>query len=290
MSYLVIKGLSARLKGTTFPILRNVSLTVGAGEVHGLVGESGAGKSMIGKAALGILPSSIEITHGAIELDGVDLLSLPPAERRRRIGATAALIPQDPLTALNPSRRIGPQITNRLVDILRWPRAEAEARARALLAEVQIPDPERVMRAYPHELSGGMRQRILIASAFAAEPKLIVADEPTTALDVTVQKQILKLIADLQARHGTALLFVTHDLGVVSKVCQSLSVLYGGMVVESTKVRDFFREPAHPYSRALLAATPKYTDPDASLTPVPEAVIAAVQAEVAAHDRSHRHG
>jgi len=290
MSYLVIKGLSARLKGTTFPILRNVSLTVGAGEVHGLVGESGAGKSMIGKAVLGILPSSIEITHGAIELDGVDLLSLPPAERRRRIGATAALIPQDPLTALNPSRRIGPQITNRLVDILGWSRAEAEARARALLAEVQIPDPERVMRAYPHELSGGMRQRILIASAFAAEPKLIVADEPTTALDVTVQKQILKLIADLQARHGTALLFVTHDLGVVSKVCQSLSVLYGGMVVESTKVRDFFREPVHPYSRALLAATPKYTDPDASLTPVPEAVIAAVQAEVAAHDRSHRHG
>jgi peptide/nickel transport system ATP-binding protein len=290
MSYLVIKGLSARLKGTTFPILRNVSLTVGAGEVHGLVGESGAGKSMIGKAVLGILPSSIEITHGAIELDGVDLLSLPPAERRRRIGATAALIPQDPLTALNPSRRIGPQITNRLVDILGWSRAEAEARARALLAEVQIPDPERVMRAYPHELSGGMRQRILIASAFAAEPKLIVADEPTTALDVTVQKQILKLIADLQARHGTALLFVTHDLGVVSKVCQSLSVLYGGMVVESTKVRDFFREPAHAYSRALLAATPKYTDPDASLTPVPEAVIASVQAEVAAHDRSHRHG
>jgi peptide/nickel transport system ATP-binding protein len=290
MSYLVIKGLSARLKGTTFPILRNVSLTVGAGEVHGLVGESGAGKSMIGKAVLGILPSSIEITEGAIELDGADLLSLPPAERRRRIGATAALIPQDPLTALNPSRRIGPQITDRLVDILRWPRAEAEARARALLSEVQIPDPERVMRAYPHELSGGMRQRILIASAFAAEPKLIVADEPTTALDVTVQKQILKLIADLQARHGTALLFVTHDLGVVSKVCQSLSVLYGGMVVESTKVRDFFREPAHAYSRALLAATPKYTAPDASLTPVPEAVIAAVQAEVAAHDRSHRHG
>jgi peptide/nickel transport system ATP-binding protein len=290
MSYLRIKGLSARLKGTTFPILRSVSLTVDAGEVHGLVGESGAGKSMIGKAVLGILPSSIEITQGSIELDGVDLLSLPPAERRRRIGATAALIPQDPLTALNPSRRIGPQITDRLVDILRWPRDRAEARARELLTEVQIPDPERVMRAYPHELSGGMRQRILIASAFAAEPKLIVADEPTTALDVTVQKQILKLIAELQARHGTALLFVTHDLGVVSKVCQSLSVLYGGLVVESTKVRDFFREPAHIYSRALLAATPKYTDPDASLTPVPEAVIATVQAELAAHDRSHRLG
>lgn len=290
MSYLTIKGLSARLKGTTFTILRDVSLTVEAGEVHGLVGESGAGKSMIGKAVLGILPASIEITKGAIELDGVDLLQLPPAERRRRIGASAALIPQDPLTALNPSRRIGPQITDRLVDILRWPRAKAEARARELLAEVHIPDPERVMRSYPHELSGGMRQRILIASAFAAEPKLIVADEPTTALDVTVQKQILKLIAEMQTRHGTALLFVTHDLGVVSKVCQSLSVLYGGLVVERTQVRDFFREPAHSYSRALLAATPKYTDPDASLTPVPEAVIAAVQAEVAAYDRSHRHG
>lgn len=294
MSFLTITGLTAKLRGTSFPILRDVSLRVAAGEVHGLVGESGAGKSMIGKAVLGILPTSVEITKGRIELDGVDLLSLPPAERRRRIGATAALIPQDPLTALNPSRRIGPQITNRLVDILRWPRSRAEARARELLAEVHIPDPDRVMRSYPHELSGGMRQRILIASAFAAEPKLIVADEPTTALDVTVQKQILKLIAEMQARHGTALLFVTHDLGVVSKVCQSLSVLYGGKVVEATGVRDFFRQPAHPYSAALLAATPKYTDPAASLTPVPEAVIAAVQAEIAAHDRtqnqSARHG
>ncbi|MCF8511194.1 MAG: ABC transporter ATP-binding protein [Rhodobacteraceae bacterium] len=290
MSFLAIKGLSARLRDTSFPILRDVFLSVEAGEVHGLVGESGAGKSMIGKALLGILPTSIEITHGTIELDGVDLLRLPPAERRRRIGATAALIPQDPLTALNPSRRIGPQITDRLVDILGWARSTAEARARELLDEVHIPDPVRVMRSYPHELSGGMRQRILIASAFAAEPKLIVADEPTTALDVTVQKQILKLIAEMQARHGTALLFVTHDLGVVSKVCQSLSVLYGGMVVERTTVRDFFREPAHSYSRALLAATPKYTDPLASLTPVPETVIAAVQAEVAAHDRSQRNG
>lgn len=290
MSFLNIVGLSARLKGTRFPILRDVSLSVATGEVHGLVGESGAGKSMIGKAVLGILPSSVEITRGMIELDGVDLLQLPPSERRRRIGATAALIPQDPLTALNPSRRIGPQINDRLVDILGWSRARAEARARELLAEVQIPDAERVMRSYPHELSGGMRQRILIASAFAAEPRLIVADEPTTALDVTVQKQILKLIAEMQVRHGTSLLFVTHDLGVVSKVCQSLTVLYGGMVVEATQVRDFFREPAHPYSRALLAATPKYTDPLASLTPVPEMVIANVQAELAAFDLSQRHG
>ncbi|MGL4239275.1 ABC transporter ATP-binding protein [Tabrizicola sp.] len=290
MSFLVVENLSARLKGNSYPILRSVSLSVAAGQVHGLVGESGAGKSMIGKAVLGILPTSVEITSGRIMLDGTDLLSLPPKDRRRRIGATAALIPQDPLTALNPSRRIAPQITDRLVDILGWTRARANARGLELLHEVHIPDPERVLRSYPHELSGGMRQRILIASAFAAEPKLIIADEPTTALDVTVQKQILKLIAEMQARHGTALLFVTHDLGVVSKVCQSLSVLYGGMVVEDTSVRDFFQAPRHVYSRALLAATPKYTDPEASLTPVPEAVITAVQAELDAFDRGQGHG
>lgn len=286
MSYLTIRNLSANLKGRPDRILRNVSLQVAAGEVRGLVGESGAGKSMIGKAILGTLPLSIEITGGEILLDGTDLLKLPPAQRRTRVGQICALIPQDPLTALNPSRRIGPQITNRLVDILHWTRADAEKRARELLAEVHIPDPERVMRSYPHELSGGMRQRILIASAFAAEPKLIVADEPTTALDVTVQKQILKLIAEMQARHGTALLFVTHDLGVVSKVCQSLSVLYGGLVLEDSRMTDFFHSPKHPYSRALLAATPKYTDPDGSLTPVPDAVVAATRAEVEAADRS----
>ena len=289
MSFLSIRNLNARLVGTTHRILRDVSLDVAVGEVRGLVGESGAGKSMIGKAVLGTLPKSVEITSGQIMLDGIDLLTLPAAARRIRVGQLCALIPQDPLTALNPSRRIGPQITNRLVDILRWSRADAEKRARDLLAEVHIPDPERVMRSYPHELSGGMRQRILIASAFAAEPKLIVADEPTTALDVTVQKQILKLIAEMQARHGTALLFVTHDLGVVSKVCQKLSVLYGGLVVEDTPVRDFFRAPKHAYSRALLAATPKYTDPESSLTPVPDEVIRAVRAQVETADRMARH-
>ena len=289
MSFLSIRNLSVRLKNGP-PLLRRVSLDVAAGEVRGLVGESGAGKSMIGKAVLGILPPSVEITEGEILLDGTDLLRLSPKDSRRRIGATCALIPQDPLTALNPSHRIGPQITDRLVDILGWTRAAAEARARDLVAEVQIVDPARVLRSYPHELSGGMRQRILIASAFAAEPKLIVADEPTTALDVTVQKQILKLIAGMQARHGTALLFVTHDLGVVSKVCQQLSVLYSGMVVEDSPVADFFAAPRHPYSAALLAATPKYTDPGAGLHPVPDAVIDAVRAEVAAFDRGAARG
>lgn len=290
MSFLTIEGLSARLKGTDHRLLRKVSLSVAAGEVRGLVGESGAGKSMIGKAILGILPRSVEIVAGSIVLDGVDLQSLSPRDRRRKIGASCALIPQDPLTALNPSRRIAPQITDRLVDILGWDRKRAEDRALELLGEVHIAEPERVLRSYPHELSGGMRQRILIASAFAAEPKLIVADEPTTALDVTVQKQILKLIGEMQRRHGTALLFVTHDLGVVSKVCQTLSVLYGGMVVEDSDVRSFFAAPGHAYSRALLAASPKYTDPDGSLTPVPDAVIEAVRQEVAAADRTWSHG
>lgn len=290
MSFLEVRNLSARVRGAPDRLLRDVSLSVAPGEVRGLVGESGAGKSMIGKAVLGILPRAVEVLCGEILLEGTDLLRLPPAERRRRIGATCALIPQDPLTALNPSRRIGPQMTDRLVDILGWSRRTADARARDLLAEVQISDPDRVLRQYPHELSGGMRQRVLIASAFAAEPKLIVADEPTTALDVTVQKEVLRLIAGMQARHGTALLFVTHDLGVVSKVCQSLTVLYGGLVVEDTTVRDFFRAPLHPYSHALLAATPKYTDPDSSLVPVPDAVLAGVQAQVDAADRGWRNG
>lgn len=289
MSFLQVKSLSARIRRHDHLLLRGVSLSVAPGEVRGLVGESGAGKSMIGKAVLGILPKAVEVASGAILLGGEDLQALSAPERRRRIGRLAALIPQDPLTALNPSRRIAPQITDRLVDILGWERARAVTRAEELLAEVRIDDPARVMRAYPHELSGGMRQRILIASAFAAEPKLIVADEPTTALDVTVQKQILKLIREMQARHGTALLFVTHDLGVVSKICDSLSVLYGGMVVEDTDTRSFFAGPRHAYSRALLAATPKYTDPAASLMPVPDAVIAAVQAEVAAHDERAGH-
>ena len=289
-AFLTIRNLSAMLRGGSQRVLRSVDLAVEAGEVRGLVGESGAGKSMIGKAVLGILPSAVSIVEGEILLDGRNLLAMPQKERRRTIGTVAALIPQDPLTALNPSRRIGRQITDRLVDILGWTKANAHARALELLDEVKIENPERVMASYPHELSGGMRQRVLIASAFAANPKLIIADEPTTALDVTVQKQILKLIREMQARHGTAMLFVTHDLGVVSKVCQKLSVLYSGMIVEDRTVSDFFAAPRHAYSKALLAATPKYTDPFASLLPVDEAVIAAADEEVKAADRGWRHG
>ncbi|MDQ6436073.1 ABC transporter ATP-binding protein [Mesorhizobium sp. LHD-90] len=284
---LEISGLSATLANGA-RVLRSVSLTVEPGEVRALVGESGAGKSMIGKAVLGVLPPSVRIAEGRIGLEGTDLGDLSAKARRALIGAKTALIPQDPLTALNPSRRIGPQTTDRLTKILGWDGTRADARIRQLLDEVQIRDPERVLRSYPHELSGGMRQRVLIAAAFAAEPRLIVADEPTTALDVTVQKQILRLIAALQREHGTAILFVTHDLGVVAKISQKVTVLYAGKVVEEADTPALFADPKHPYTRALMAATPKYTDPFASLKPVDEAVLAGLATEIAAADRDWR--
>ena len=227
------------------------------GEAHGLVGMSGAGKSMIGRAVLGILPAAIRITGGSIVFDGQELVGLGEAARRRA-GAALALIPQDPLSALNPSRRIAAQMTDVMRLRLGLSRAAADARARAMLDEVHIRDPDSVLRRYPHELSGGMRQRVLIATAFACEPRLIVADEPTTALDVTVQKQILRLIREMQRAHGTALLFVTHDLGVVAKICQSVTVLNRGEIVEQAPVAEIFATPRDEYTRALFAATPRY--------------------------------
>lgn len=284
---LEIRNLSAVLPNGQ-RVLRSVSLAVQPGEVRALVGESGAGKTMIGKAVLGVLPPSVRIVEGDMLLEGEDLGRLQPKARRTLIGARTALIPQDPLTALNPSRRIGPQMTDRLVRILGWGGDKADRRIRQLLDEVQIRDPDRVLKSYPHELSGGMRQRVLIAAAFAAEPRLIVADEPTTALDVTVQKQILRLIAQLQREHGTAILFVTHDLGVVAKISQKVSVLYAGKVVEEAETAALFAAPQHPYTRALMAATPRYTDPYASLKPVDEAVLAGLAAEIAAADQAWR--
>jgi peptide/nickel transport system ATP-binding protein len=269
-------------------VLRSVSLTVASGEVRALVGESGAGKTMIGKAVLGVLPPSVHVVEGRIALEGVDLGALSPKARRKLTGERTALIPQDPLTALNPSRRIGSQMTDRLINILGWDSARASQRIRHLLDEVRIREPDRVLRCYPHELSGGMRQRALIAAAFAAEPRLIVADEPTTALDVTVQKQILRLIAAMQREHGTALLFITHDLGVVSKIAQRVSVLYAGKVVEEANVGALFASPQHPYTRALMAATPNYTDREASLRPVEPSVLAALKNEIAAADAGWR--
>jgi peptide/nickel transport system ATP-binding protein len=269
---LAIENLSARVQVGP-ALLRDISLAVAAGEVHGLIGMSGAGKSMIGRCVLGILPPTVRITAGAIRFLGENLVGL--SERARRAaGASLALIPQDPLSALNPSRRIAAQMTDVMRLRLGLSPAEAHARALAMLHEVKIREPEHVLRRYPHELSGGMRQRVLIATAFACEPRLIVADEPTTALDVTVQKQILRLIRELQRKHGTALLFITHDLGVVAKICNAVSVLHAGAIVEQAPVAEIFAAPRHPYTRALFAATPRYDRPGDTLRPLPAELLA----------------
>jgi peptide/nickel transport system ATP-binding protein len=282
---LAIEALSAiSVRDGNRPILRRVSLTVGVGEVHGVVGESGAGKSTIAKAILGIIPSQMKITGGSIDFEGKNLLSMPAKELRSVLGRDIALVPQDPSTALNPSRRIEAQLT----DGLRLKRGlsarEARLRALALLEEVQIRDPERVLKSYPHQLSGGMRQRVLIAAAFGLEPKLVIADEPTTALDVTVQKQILRLIRLLQERHGTSVLFVSHDLGVVAKICDRLTVLYMGRAMEQGTAEEVLGAPRHAYTKALLAANPRYDRPDTGLEPTPPEVVAALRAEIAAFD------
>jgi peptide/nickel transport system ATP-binding protein len=269
------------------PILRNVSLSLAPGQVLGLVGESGAGKSTIAKALLGILPRTVRVTGGTVLFRDRDLLTLSPAALRQIMGSEITLIPQDPQTALNPGRRIEAQLT----DGLRMKRGmsgrQAYARAIELLEEVHIRDPERVLRAYPHELSGGMRQRVLIAAAFALEPKLVVADEPTTALDVTVQKQILRLIRGMQDKHGTAVIFVTHDLGVVAQICDHVTLVYAGKVIEAGSTGDVLEHPVHPYTKALIAASPRYDRPGAGLTPVPQGVFDQLRREIQSDAGSH---
>jgi peptide/nickel transport system ATP-binding protein len=260
-------------------ILRDVSLSVGRGETHGVVGESGAGKSTIGKAVLGMLPRTVRVTGGEIRFQGQDLLTTPQASLRRLISEKIALIPQDPMTALNPSRRIEGQLTDGLRLTRGLDARAARAVALRLLNEVYIREPERVLRSFPHELSGGMRQRVLIAAAFALEPALIIADEPTTALDVTVQKQILRLIRNMQSAHGTAVIFISHDLGVVAQICDFVTLLFGGRVIESGAAAQVVESPGHPYTRALLEACPRYDRPDAGLRPIPQEVIAQLRAE-----------
>ena len=276
---LAIRDLSARAGDT--PVLRRISLTVNRGEVMALVGESGAGKSTIAKAILGILPAGIAVTSGTIEFQGTDLLKLRPAEMQALLGVKIALIPQDPQTSLNPSRRIGDQLTDGLRLRAGMARTEAREKALNLLADVHIRDPQAVLHRYPHELSGGMRQRVLIAQAFSLNPDVIIADEPTTALDVTVQKQVLRLIRQLQRDHGTTLLFVTHDLGVVAQICDRITVLYGGKALEQGATKSVLRRPSHAYTRALLAANPRYDRPKQSLKPVPEKLIARLRREIA---------
>lgn len=266
------------------PILRDVNLALGRGKILGLVGESGGGKTMVGKAVLGVLPDSARVRRGRILFEGRDLLSLSAAERRGLMGRAIAMILQNPMTALNPVLRIEAQLTDTLRLHLGLSKEAARERALRMLEAVHIREPARVLRQYPHELSGGMCQRIVIAIAFSCEPRLIIADEPTTALDVTVQHQVLRLIRELQERTGTSVLFVTHDLGVVAKVCDDVSVIYAGRILESAPAASLFAHPAHPYTRALLEAAPRYDRPEQPLAPVPEAMRAAMQAESAAYD------
>ena len=278
---LSIAGLSAvseRENGA--PILRDVSLKLEHGEVRGLVGESGAGKSTIAKALLGILPRTVRVTSGTIRFEGRDLLTLPPRALSDIMGSEISLIPQDPQTALNPGRRIEAQLTDGLRMRRGLSRQAAHAKALKLLEEVHIRDPERVLKSYPHELSGGMRQRVLIAAAFALEPKLVVADEPTTALDVTVQKQILRLIRGMQKAHGTGVIFVTHDLGVVAQICDTVTLLYAGKVIEEGRTADVLTAPRHAYTRALMAAGPRYDKPNAGLEPVPQSIFEQLRSEI----------
>ena len=254
-------------------VLRGVSLEVEPGEVRGLVGESGAGKSMLGRAVLGLLPANAAVTSGHIAFEGRDLLAMREAERRSLLGRRIALIPQEPMTSLNPVKRVGAQISSLLRHHLGLSKRAALLRATELLTEVAIRDPARVLSLYPHEISGGMRQRVLIAMAFACNPLLVIADEPTTALDVTVQRQVLQLVERLRRRHGSAVLFITHDLGVVAKICRSMSVLHAGRVLEEGETADVLTRPRHAYTRALLAATPRADRPAETLRPVPPALI-----------------
>jgi peptide/nickel transport system ATP-binding protein len=278
---LSIRDLSAVSElGAAESILRNVSLDLEAGETLGLVGESGAGKSTVAKALLGVLPRTVRITQGEILFEGRDLLTAPRRETQAIFGDAIMLVPQDPMTALNPGRRIEAQLTDGLRLRRGVSAAAARRRALELLAEVHIREPERVLSSYPHQLSGGMRQRVLIAAAFALEPKIIVADEPTTALDVTVQKQILRLIRQMQEAHRTAVIFVTHDLGVVAQICDRVTLLFAGAVIESGPTSDILSSPRHAYTRALIAAGPRYDRPDAGLAPVPEALVAELRLEV----------
>ncbi len=272
------------------PILRGVSLRIKEGEVHGLVGESGAGKTLVGKCVLGLLPEHAKVTHGFIDFDGHNLLKIHSAERRDMLGRDITLIPQNPMTALNPVKRIEPQITDVLQLHLGMNTSAARQRAASLLNDVHIREIDRVLKQFPHELSGGMRQRVLIAIAFACKPKLIIADEPTTALDVTVQRQILRLIKELQANSNTAILFITHDFGVVAKICNRVSVIHSGRILESNSAAELFAQPKHPYTRALLAATPRFDRPADALHPVPSELIDSLWDEARAHDGVRTNG
>ncbi len=255
-----------------------VSFDVGRGEVVGLVGESGCGKSVTSLSIMRLVPEPPgEIQPGSrVEFDGRDLLSLPAGEMRTVRGNDIAMVFQEPMTSLNPVQRIGAQVAEPLRVHRGMDRSAARKRAAELLGLVGIPSPGERLDDYPHQLSGGMRQRVMIASALACEPALLIADEPTTALDVTIQAQILELLLDLRDRLGMAVILITHDLGVVAETCDRVVVMYAGRVVEQASVSDLFRDPRHPYTQGLLEALPRLGGRRERLTVIPGTVPAPV--------------
>ena len=247
------------------------SFVVERGGVLGLVGESGCGKTMSLRAIMGLLPRPAQIVSGEVLYDGTDLVKLSRARLRGVRGREISFIFQEPMTALNPVMRVGDQIAEGPLRRLGRTRSEAQARALELMNFVGIPDAARRADAYPHELSGGMRQRVMIAIALSCHPKLILCDEPTTALDVTIQDQILKLLLALRSDFGVSIVFVTHDLSVIAQTCKSLAVMYAGEVIETGSVAEVFREPHHPYTLGLLRSVPDFENVRESLEPIPGA-------------------
>ena len=257
----------------TLTAIRNVNFEVGRGQIVGLVGESGCGKSVTSLAIMGLLPARGNKVSGTVSYDGTDLLTLSDQQMRDKRGKDIAMVFQDPLSSLNPVIPIGLQVTEVLERHRGMSRKAATPVARDLLDRVGIPDPDRRLTDYPHQLSGGMRQRALIAIALACQPRLLIADEPTTALDVTIQAQILALLKELVQDTGTALVMITHDLGIVAGLCDEVNVLYGGRIVERGERHELFAQPRHPYTHGLLASIPRLDAPRGQrLTPIPGSV------------------
>jgi len=242
------------------PVIRALSFELAPGKILGLVGESGAGKSMIGRAIAQLLPPGFTITGGSLSFESEDFLRMAPARRRALLGRAIAFIPQAPLTALNPVLTIGQQFDEHLARAGLRGRTQRRDKALAMLAAARLANGTALLAQYPHQLSGGMCQRVLIAMAFATDPRLVVADEPTTALDVTLHPQIIRLIADMQKDHGTAVILITHDLRLAAQVCDDVIVMYAGRAVESGPARSVLAAPAHPYTRCLKLANPSMTE------------------------------